>query len=629
MVLVYIVTLYVKKHNRMSKTIEEIDHVVIKFAGDSGDGMQLTGDQFSNTTAFIGNDLSTFPDFPAEIRAPQGTVAGVSGFKIQFGNTNIYSPGDKADVLIAMNPAALLANVDWIKDGGTIIVDSDSFKAKDFEKAGYTTNPLEDGSLDGYNLIQAPITKLTKDSVEGFTIENKFRTRSKNMFALGIVYWLFNRPLNITEDFLSIKFKKNPELANANIASLKAGFNYALTVELLPSSYQVKAATLPKGKYRSITGNTATAWGFLAAAEKSGLQIFLGSYPITPATDILHELSKHKGFNVLSFQAEDEIAGICSAIGASFAGGLALTTTSGPGLALKGEAIGLAMMTELPLVIVDVQRGGPSTGLPTKTEQSDLLQAVYGRNGESPVIVIAASTPSNCFNYAYMAAKLAVEHMTPVILLTDGFIANGAEPWRIPNTDDMPGIKPTLVSAKARESWKPYLRNPEKLSRQWAKPGTKGFEHRIGGLEKQEGSGNVSYEPLNHEEMVKIRAEKVKRVANFIPELKVEGPTEGELLIVGWGGTFGGLFTAYNEMKKTHQNVAFAHFNYINPLPKNTPEVFRRYKKIVVCELNLGQFIKILRSELPQFNYLQYNKVQGLPFSKSELVNEFETIIKS
>ncbi|MGE0562056.1 MAG: 2-oxoacid:acceptor oxidoreductase subunit alpha [Flavobacteriales bacterium] len=611
----------------MSKTIEEIDNVVIKFAGDSGDGMQLTGDQFSNTTAFIGNDLSTFPDFPAEIRAPQGTVAGVSGFKIQFGNTNIYSPGDKADVLIAMNPAALKANVDWIKDRGTIIIDSDSFKAKDFEKAGYTSNPLEDGTMDGYNLIQAPITKLTKDSVEGFTIENKFRTRSKNMFALGIVYWLFNRPLNITEDFLKAKFKKDPELANANVASLKAGYNYAITVELLPSSYTIKPATLPKGKYRSITGNTATAWGFLAAAEKSGLQIFLGSYPITPASDILHELSKHKGFDVISIQAEDEIAGICSAIGASFAGGLALTTTSGPGLALKGEAIGLAMMTELPLVIVDVQRGGPSTGLPTKTEQSDLLQAVYGRNGESPVIVIAASTPSNCFDYAFMAAKLAVEHMTPVILLTDGFIANGAEPWRIKNTEELPNIKPVKVDVNAREAWKPYLRDLDKLSRQWAVPGTKGFEHRIGGLEKQDISGNISYEPLNHETMVKVRAKKVNRVANFIPELKVEGAEQGDLLIVGWGGTFGNLLTSFNELKKTNSNVAFAHFNYINPLPKNTAKVFARYKKIVVCELNLGQFVKILRSELPQFNYIQYNKVQGLPFLKSELVDEFERIL--
>lgn len=611
----------------MSKTIEEIDNVVIKFAGDSGDGMQLTGDQFSNTTAFIGNDLSTFPDFPAEIRAPQGTVAGVSGFKIQFGNTNIYSPGDKADVLIAMNPAALKANVDWIKDRGTIIIDSDSFKAKDFEKAGYTSNPLEDGTMDGYNLIQAPITKLTKDSVEGFIIENKFRTRSKNMFALGIVYWLFNRPLNITEDFLKAKFKKDPELANANVASLKAGYNYAITVELLPSSYTIKPATLPKGKYRSITGNTATAWGFLAAAEKSGLQIFLGSYPITPASDILHELSKHKGFDVITIQAEDEIAGICSAIGASFAGGLALTTTSGPGLALKGEAIGLAMMTELPLVIVNVQRGGPSTGLPTKTEQSDLLQAVYGRNGESPVIVIAASTPSNCFDYAFMAAKLAVEHMTPVILLTDGFIANGAEPWRIKNTEELPNIQPVKVDVNAREAWKPYLRDLDKLSRQWAVPGTKGFEHRIGGLEKQDVSGNISYEPLNHENMVKVRAEKVKRVANFIPELKVEGAEQGDLLIVGWGGTFGNLYTSFNEVKKTNSKVAFAHFNYINPLPKNTAEVFARYKKIVVCELNLGQFVKILRSEMPQFNYIQYNKVQGLPFLKSELVEEFERIL--
>jgi len=611
----------------MSEKIQELDNVVIKFAGDSGDGMQLTGDQFSNTTAFIGNDLSTFPDFPAEIRAPQGTVAGVSGFKIQFGNSNIYSPGDKADVLIAMNPAALKANVDWIKDRGTIIIDSDSFKAKDFEKAGYTSNPLEDGTMDGYNLIQAPITKLTKDSVEGFTIENKFRTRSKNMFALGIVYWLFNRPLNITEDFLKAKFKKDPELANANVASLKAGYNYAITVELLPSSYTIKPATLPKGKYRSITGNTATAWGFLAAAEKSGLQIFLGSYPITPASDILHELSKHKGFDVITIQAEDEIAGVCSAIGASFAGGLALTTTSGPGLALKDETIDLAMMTELPLVVVNVQRGGPSTGLPTKTEQSDLLQAVYGRNGESPVIVIAASTPSNCFDYAFMAAKLAVEHMTPVILLTDGFIANGAEPWRIKNTEELPGIHPAKVDIKAREAWKPYLRDIDKLSRQWAVPGIKGFEHRIGGLEKQEVSGNISYEPLNHENMVKVRAEKVKRVANFIPELKVEGAEQGDLLIVGWGGTFGNLYTSFNEVKKANSKVAFAHFNYINPLPKNTAEVFARYKKIVVCELNLGQFVKILRSELPQFNYIQYNKVQGLPFLKSELVEEFERIL--
>jgi 2-oxoglutarate ferredoxin oxidoreductase subunit alpha len=612
----------------MSKNNEELDNVVIKFAGDSGDGMQLTGTQFSNTTAFFGNDLATFPDFPAEIRAPQGTVAGVSGFKIQFGNSQIFSPGDEADILVAMNPAALKANINWIKDRGTIIIDSDSFKAKDFEKAQYTSNPLEDGTLDGYNLIEAPITKLTKDSVADFDIENKSRTRSKNMFALGIVYWLFNRPLSVTENFLDTKFKSNPELAKANRAALKAGYNYALTVELLPSSYTVKPAQLPKGKYRSITGNEATAWGILAATEQANLNLFLGSYPITPASDILHELSKHKNFNVVTLQAEDEIAGICSAIGASFAGSLALTTTSGPGLALKGEAIGLAMMTELPLVIVDVQRGGPSTGLPTKTEQSDLLQAVYGRNGESPVIVIAASTPSNCFDYAFMAAKLAVEHMTPVILLTDGFIANGAEPWRIKSISELGTIKPALLDVNDT-NWNPYERTTDKLNRSWAIPGTKGFEHRIGGLEKQAITGNVSYDPNNHEEMVKVRAEKVKRVANFIPELKINGSEDADLLVVGWGGTYGGLHTAVNAMIKNGQSVAHVHFNYINPLPKNTAEIFAKFKKIVVCELNNGQFIKLLRAELPQFNYLQYNKIQGLPFSKGQLINEFERIIEA
>lgn len=612
----------------MSNKVEELDEVVIKFAGDSGDGMQLTGSQFSNTTAFIGNDLATFPDFPAEIRAPQGTVAGVSGFKIQFGNQQIFSPGDEADVLIAMNPAALKANLDWIKERGTIIIDSDSFRAKDFEKAQFESNPLEDGTLEGYNLIEAPITKLTKDSVADCDIENKFRTRSKNMFALGIVYWLFSRPLSITEDFLDAKFKNKPEIAKANKAALKAGYNYALTVELLPSSYKIKAATLPKGKYRSITGNTATAWGILAAGERANLDLFLGTYPITPASDILHELSKHKSFNVVSLQAEDEIAGICSAIGASFAGSLAITSTSGPGLALKGEAIGLAMMTELPIVVIDVQRGGPSTGLPTKTEQSDLLQAVYGRNGESPVIVIAASTPSNCFDYAYMAAKLAVEHMTPVILLTDGFIANGAEPWKIKSVGEMPAITPAFVVEEEKE-WKAYNRNDEKLNRKWAIPGMKGFEHRIGGLEKQEVTGNVSYDPSNHETMVKLRADKVARVANFIPNLEINGSEDADLLVVGWGGTYGGLHTAVSAMQNADESIAHAHFNYINPLPKNTAEVFAKYKKIVVCELNNGQFVKLLRSELPQFDYLQYNKIQGLPFSKGELITVFKKIIEA
>lgn len=612
----------------MSKEVEELDNVVIKFAGDSGDGMQLTGTQFSNTTAFIGNDIATFPDFPAEIRAPVGTVAGVSGFKVHFGNTKIYSPGDEADVLIAMNPAALKANLDWIKEGGTIIIDSDSFKQKDYNKAQFDVNPFEDETLVKYRVVEAPITKLTKDSVAEFDIENKSRTRSKNMFALGIVYWLFSRPLEITEDFLDAKFKKLPEIAKANKAALKAGYNYALTIELLPTSYIVKKAELPKGKYRSIMGNEATAWGVLAAAERADLKLFLGSYPITPASDILHELSKHKAFEVVTLQAEDEIAGICSAIGASFAGSLALTTTSGPGLALKGEAIGLAMMTELPLVIIDVQRGGPSTGLPTKTEQSDLLQAVYGRNGESPVIVIAASTPSNCFDYAYMAAKLAVEHMTPVILLTDGFIANGSEPWKIKSVGEMPDIFPPKADP-ANTDWYPYARDEEKLNREWAIPGVKGLEHRIGGLEKQAVSGNVSYDPMNHQEMIDLRAEKVKRVANYIPELTVNGSDKADLLVVGWGGTYGGLHTAVSALMEEGKSVAHVHFNFINPLPKNTAAIFSGYKKIVVCELNLGQFIKILRSELPQFDYLQYNKVQGLPFSKNELISEFNQLLKA
>jgi 2-oxoglutarate ferredoxin oxidoreductase subunit alpha len=612
----------------MSKTVEEIDQVVIKFAGDSGDGMQLTGTQFSNTAAFIGNDLATFPDFPAEIRAPQGTVAGVSGFKIQFGSNRIFSPGDEADILIAMNPAALLANIDWIKDRGTVIVDSDSFKIKDFEKAGYKTSPLEDGTLAGYNVIEAPITKLTKESVADCDIENKFRARSKNMFALGIVYWLFSRPLTITEDFLDAKFGKIPEIAKANKQALKAGYNYALTVELLPSSYTVKAATLPKGKYRSVMGNEATAWGIMAAAERAELAVFLGTYPITPASDILHELSKYKNFNIVTLQAEDEIAGICASIGASFAGSLAVTSTSGPGLALKGEAIGLAMMTELPIVIINVQRGGPSTGLPTKTEQSDLLQAVYGRNGESPVIVLAASTPSNCFDFAYKAAKLAVEHMTPVILLTDGFIANGSEPWKIKSVGEMEEISPAFAK-EGDENWNPYARAEDKLNRTWAIPGTKGLEHRIGGLEKQAVTGNISYDPNNHEEMVKVRAAKVARVANFIPALEFNGDENADLLVVGWGGTFGGLHTAVSAMQSEGKSVAHAHFNFINPLPKNTAEVFAKFKKIVVCELNNGQFIKILQSEFSQFDYLQYNKIQGLPFSKSQLVNEFNNLLEA
>jgi 2-oxoglutarate ferredoxin oxidoreductase subunit alpha len=448
------------------------------------------------------------------------------------------------------------------------------------------------------------------------------------MFALGVVYWLFSRPLSITEDFLDAKFGKLPEIAKANKQALKAGYNYALTVELLPSSYKVKAATLPKGKYRSIMGNEATAWGIMAAAESAKLAIFLGTYPITPASDILHELSKYKYFNIVTLQAEDEIAGICAALGASFAGSLAVTSTSGPGLALKGEAIGLAMMTELPIVIINVQRGGPSTGLPTKTEQSDLLQAVYGRNGESPIIVLAASTPSNCFDFAYKAAKLAVEHMTPVILLTDGFIANGAEPWKIKSVGEMEKITPAIAN-EADEAWSPYARSADKLNRTWALPGTKGLEHRIGGLEKQAITGNISYDPNNHEEMVKMRAAKVARVANFIPDLEFNGDENADLLVVGWGGTYGGLHTAVSAMLTEEKSIAHAHFNFINPLPKNTAAIFARFKKIVVCELNNGQFVKLLQRELPQFDYLQYNKIHGLPFSKSQLVNEFNNLLEA
>ena len=608
--------------------VVDLEKVVIKFAGDSGDGMQLTGTQFTDTSALLGNDLATFPDYPAEIRAPQGTVAGVSGFQIHIGRIDINTPGDIADVLVAMNPAALKANKNWIKKGGTIIVNIDTFTKKDLEKAGYETSPLDDNSFEGYNIIQAPITKLTREALKDSGLDGKSIGRSKNMFALGIVYWLFSRPLSITEDFLDAKFGKVLEIARANKQALKAGYNYALTVELLPSSYKVKAASLPKGKYRSVMGNEATAWGIMAGAERAELDIFLGTYPITPASDILHELSKFKNFNIVTLQAEDEIAGICASIGASFAGSLAVTSTSGPGLSLKGEAIGLAMMTELPIVIINVQRGGPSTGLPTKTEQSDLLQAVYGRNGESPIIVLAASTPSNCFDYAYKAAKLAVEHMTPVILLTDGFIANGSEPWKIKSVEDMEDITPAFAKV-GDENWNPYSRSEDKLNRTWAIPGTKGLEHRIGGLEKQAVTGNISYDPNNHEEMVKVRAEKVARVANFIPELEFNGDENADLLVVGWGGTYGGLHTAVSSMLDEGKSVAHAHFNFINPLPKNTADVFAKFKKIVVCELNNGQFIKLLQSELPQFDYLQYNKIQGLPFSKSQLVNEFNNLLEA
>jgi 2-oxoglutarate ferredoxin oxidoreductase subunit alpha len=604
------------------KTTKELEKVVIRFAGDSGDGMQLTGSQFSFTSALWGNDLATFPDFPAEIRAPQGTVEGVSGFQVQIGKIDIYTPGDQADVLVAMNPAALKSNLQFARKGGNVIVDLDAFVDRNIEKAGFVTNPLEDGTLADYNVVEAPISSLTKTALEGLQLDNKSIMRSKNMFALGMMYWLFDRSLKETEKYIDSKFKKTPALAEGIKRALNAGFHYAETIEALPAMYKVPPAQIEKGTYRHISGNTATAWGLMAAAEKVGKKLFLGSYPITPASDILHELSRHKNLGVITMQAEDEIAAVCSAIGASYAGQLGVTTSSGPGIALKGEAIGLAVMAEIPLVVVDVQRGGPSTGLPTKTEQADINIAVYGRNSESPAVVLAASTPANCFDFAYLAAKIAIEHMTPVILLTDGYLANGSEPWKFPKTADLPPI--TLREPhKDNGVYYPYVRDVETLARGWAVPGTPGFEHRIGGLEKQEKTGNVSYDPQNHEKMVRTRAEKVERVANYLPELEVQGNGDGKLLVVGWGGTFGGLRTAVTELQHANRKIDFVHFNVINPLPKNTKAVFERYDKILVCELNLGQFASLLRSKFPGMNILSYTKIQGQPFLVTELKEVF------
>ena len=604
----------------------ELEEVSIRFSGDSGDGMQLSGTLFSNTSALLGNDLSTFPDYPAEIRAPQGTVGGVSGFQVHFGHQKINTPGDYADVLIAMNPAALKANLRWVKKDATIIVDIDSFDDKNFKKAGYDTDPLKDGKLDGFNIIKAPITTLTRESIKDIGLDNKSVLRSKNMFALGMVYWLFSRPLDYTEDFISKKFEKVPLIIEANKKVLSAGYNYAETVEILSPSYTIKPAEIEKGLYRNINGNIATAWGLIAAAEKAGLKLFCGSYPITPASEILQELSMRKELGVKVFQAEDEIAGICTAIGASYAGHLGVTTTSGPGLALKTEATGLAVITELPLVIVNVQRGGPSTGLPTKTEQADLFQALYGRSGESPLPVIAASTPSDCFDYAFKAAKIALEYMTPVILLTDGFLANGTEPWRIPKMADYPDIEVPFIG-KDEKDYQPYKRD-EKLVRKWASPGMKGFEHRIGSLEKMDVTGTVSYVPENHQHMVNVRERKVQNVVMQIPDLVAHGNSEGELLVVGWGGTYGHLISAVEELQKDGKNVSLAHFNYINPLPKNVKEVFDKFKKIVVCELNMGQFANYLRIKMEEFNYLQYNKIQGLPFTVVELKEHFIKLLE-
>ena len=610
--------------------IVEVDNIVVKFAGDSGDGMQLTGTQFSDASAAFGNDLLTFPDFPSEIRAPQGTIAGVSGFQVHIGTKGVETPGDLADVLIALNPAALKKNIKWVKHGATIIIDIDNFDNKHYKKAGYIEDPLSDGTVDGFSLIKAPITLLSRATVNslGLGIDQKTADKTRNQFVMGLLLWLFNRDLKTGEEFIISKFEKKPHLKTANLAVLHAGYDYAETIEAMVTKFQITPAINKKGRFRQITGNDAVAWGLIAGAEKAGIKLFLGSYPITPATEILQELSQRKHLGVKVLQCEDEIAGICTAIGASFAGYLGATSTSGPGLALKTEAAGLAVITELPLVIVDVQRGGPSTGLPTKPEQSDLLQAIHGRHGESPMVVIAASTPGNCFDYAFEAARITLEHMTPVILLTDGYLGNGTELWKIPNMDELPVINPPLVEDNDPD-YKPYKRNPERLNRYWAIPGQKGLLHRVGGLEKSDVDGEVSHDPFNHQVMCQYRAEKVRRVENYIPNQDIFGNQEGgELLVIGWGGTYGALHTAVTELREEGYDISLAQFHYLFPLPKNTEEVLSKFKKHIVCELNLGQFAEYLRAQHPQHNYMQYNKVQGLPFFINELVKKFKQILE-
>ena len=607
------------------KPTENLDEVTIRFAGDSGDGMQLTGTQFTNTTAILGNDLSTLPDYPAEIRAPAGTLFGVSGFQIHFGSMEINTPGDHCDVLVAMNAAALKVNLGSLVDGGSIIVNTDGFNDKNLKLSGYAQSPLEDGSLSKYQLFEVDISKLTALALQDLAMSSKLVDRSKNFFALGMMYWMYNRPLETTIEWLKGKFKDKPDILEANIRVLKAGWNYSETTEIFSVRYEVAPAKLPPGRYRNITGNQAVAWGLMTAAKKARLDLFLGTYPITPASDILHELSMYKSHGVKTFQAEDEIAGICSAIGAAFGGALGTTTTSGPGVALKSEAIGLAVMVELPLVIVNVQRGGPSTGLPTKTEQSDLLQALYGRNGEAPIPVIAASTPSDCFDAAFEASRIALKYMTPVMLLTDGYLGNGSEPWLIPEYDSLPDISHAFVTNP--EGFQPYARDEQTLSRPWAIPGTPGLEHRIGGLEKENITGNVSYDPENHDLMNRLRTEKIERIANDIPLAHVEGDSQGEVLVVGWGGTYGAIRTAVTRQREKGHSVSHLHLRYLNPLPNNLGEVLTKFKRILVPEINLGQLVKVLRAKylVPATGF---NKVRGLPFRSVELEREIEEILK-
>ena len=609
--------------------VKELEQVVVRFSGDSGDGMQLAGNIFSNVSATVGNDICTFPDYPADIRAPQGSLTGVSGFQVHIGANRIFTPGDRCNVLVAMNPAALKTQIKFCKPQGLVITDSDSFGAKDLEKAKFTTNNAFEELGIKQEVLEVPISSMCKESLKDSGLDNKAMLRCKNMFALGLVCWLFNRNLKAAENMLRQKFAKKPEIAAANIKVLNDGYNYGANTHASTSTYKLESKSpKAKGLYTDINGNKATSYGLIAAAEKAGLELYLGSYPITPATDILHELSKHKSLGIKTVQCEDEIAGCASAVGAAFAGDLAVTTTSGPGVCLKSEAMNLAVIAELPLVVVNVQRGGPSTGMPTKSEQTDLLQALYGRNGESPMPVIAATSPTNCFDAAYMAAKIALEHMTPVVLLTDAFIANGSAAWKLPNLDEYPAINPPYVTPEMEGTWTPFQRNEKTGSRYWAVPGTEGFMHRIGGLEKSNETGVISTEPENHQKMTLLRQAKVDKIADCIPELEVQGDADAELLVVGWGGTYGHLYSAVEHMRKNGQKVALAHFQYINPLPKNTADVLKKYKKIIVAEQNLGQFAGYLRMKVPGLNINQFNQVKGQPFVTRELVDTFTKLLE-
>ncbi|MDR0427385.1 MAG: 2-oxoacid:acceptor oxidoreductase subunit alpha [Dysgonamonadaceae bacterium] len=608
--------------------VKEPERVVIRFSGDSGDGMQLVGTLFSNLSAELGNEIITFPDYPAEIRAPHGTLSGVSGFQVQVGAKKVHTPGDQTDVLVAMNPAALSVNARFLKSDSVVIIDTDSFQKSDLERALFKTeDPFSELGLGSVQVVAAPITQMCKDCLADMA-DNKQALRSRNIFALGLVCWLFNRPVSMVEKLLKEKFKKKPAALEANLLVLQAGFNYGHNIHATVSTYRIESTTQKKGFYTDINGNKATAYGLIAAAEKAGLPLFLGSYPITPATDIMQELAARKELGVKVMQTEDEIAGICTAIGASFAGHLAATSTSGPGLALKSEAIGLAVIAEIPLVVIDVQRAGPSTGMPTKSEQTDLMQALYGRNGESPAVVIAASSPTDCFDSAFWASKLALEHMTPVILLTDGYIANGSSAWRIPDMEEYPEIKPPYVTEEMQQGWTPYQRNSENDVRYWAIPGMEGFQHRIGGLEKEYTTAVISTDPDNHQKMVQTRQDKIDKVANYIPLQEVFGDEDARVLVVGWGGTFGHLAEAVEDIQKAGKKVAFTHFRFINPLPKNTEEIMKKYPKVMVVEQNLGQFANHLRSRIGGFNPYQFNRVKGQPFIVARLVEEIIKLIE-